>query len=98
MVTLSVLVGLSTATHLEHGPVQDQSKVVGSRVHHSEIDLLEEIFGVNTAAYCKNIEYSKLQLCEILFAVSGYVQSWKCPKFSICGYTLYHERSNSFLL
>ena len=45
-----------------------------------------------------NIEYSKLQLCEILFAVSGYVQSWKCPKFSICGYTLYHERSNSFLL
>ena len=74
------------------------TKVVGSRVHHSEIDFLEEIFGVNTAACCENIEYSKLHLCEILFALTGYGQSWKCPKFSIYGNTLYHERSNSFLL
>ena len=74
------------------------TKVVGSRLHHSEIDLLKGIFGVNTAACCKNFEYSKLQWREILFALTGYAQSWNCPKFSIYGHTLYHERSKFFLL
>ena len=60
------------------------NKVVGSRVHDSEIDLLEDIFGV-TAPCCENNEYSKLQLCEVLFALTGYGQSWKCTKFSIFG-------------
>ena len=43
------------------------TKVVGSRVHHSEIDLLEEIFGDNTAAYCKNID----------------IASFSCARFSL---------------
>ena len=72
------------------------TKVVGSRVHHSETDLLEEIFGVNTTTCCENIEYSKLQLCKILFALIGYGESWKRPKFSTYGHTFYHERPTPF--
>ena len=60
------------------------------KVWEAESMILKLIFskrslGSTALHVCKNKEHSKLQLREVLFALTGYGQCWKRTKFSIFG-------------